>query len=122
MIEESSKLGRFSDPRCLERREVPGVFLRLSSPREHIALPYACLLKLALSLDETSLELSFATHRVTLTGKNLAEVYVAVAEGEARHVHVVAPGFSAEARLPSSRALVRGLRIEPLDAAEKQKR
>lgn len=122
MIEESPKLGRLADPRCLERREIPGVFLRLSSPREHIALPYSCLLKLALSLDETSLELSFATHRVTLSGKNLAEIYTAVAEAEARLVRVVSAGFADDARLPSSRALVRGIRIEPLDPAEKQRR
>jgi hypothetical protein len=68
------------------------------------------------------LELSFVTHRVTITGKNLAEIYVAIAEAEARVIRVVSSGFAEEAKLPSYKALVRGIRIEPLDAEEKQKR
>lgn len=121
MIETAGKVGQPPDPRCLEKRELPGVFLRLNSRREQIALPYSCLLKLELSLDETSLELSFATHRVTLSGKNLAGVYAAVAEAEARVISVAAPDF-VDARLPAHRALVRGIRIEPLDPAEMQRR
>jgi hypothetical protein len=121
MLEKLDDPGRPADPRCLERREIPGVFLRLHSRREQIALPYSCLLKLTLSLDETALELSFATHRVTITGKHLAEIYTAVTEAEARFITVASSNFSDEARLPTYRSLVRALRIEPLDEAEKRK-
>ena len=116
------KLAPASNPGCLDSRPIPAIFLRLQSPREQIALPYSCLLKLSLKLDESMLELSFVTHRVTITGKNLAEIYVAIAEAEARVIRVVSSGFAEEAKLPSYKALVRGIRIEPLDAEEKQKR
>lgn len=121
MIETAGKVGQQPDPRCLEKRELPGVFLRLNSRRAQIALPYYRLLKLELSLDDTALELSFATHRVTLSGKNLAEVYTAVAEAEVCVISVAAPDF-VDARLPTYRALVRGICIEPLEPAEKQRR
>ncbi|MEY2881211.1 MAG: hypothetical protein RLZZ15_3591 [Verrucomicrobiota bacterium] len=121
MLQTSDASLRTADPRCLEKREIPGLFLRLHSIREQIALPYSCLLKLTLSLDETALELSFVTHRVIISGKNLAEIYTAVAEAEARVISLVAPNFADEARLPSHRSLVRALRFEPLDAAEKRK-
>jgi hypothetical protein len=84
-------------------------------------LPYSCLLKLALKVDETMLELSFVTHRVTISGKHLAEIYKAVSEAEARQVSVARADFADEAKLPSSKALVRGIRIEPLDADERRK-
>ena len=122
MLQTKEASAHAPDPRCLEKREVPGVFLRLHSRREQIALPYACLLKLTLSLDETALELSFATHRVTITGKHLAEIYTAIAEVEARIITVVSPNFTDEAPLPSYRPLVRVLRIEPLDSDERRKR
>ena len=116
------KLAPVPNPGCLDSRPIPAVFLRLQSPREQIALPYSCLLKLSLKVDESMLELSFVTHRVTITGKNLAEIYVAIAEAEARVIRVVSSGFAEEAKWPSHKALVRGIRIEPLDAEEKQKR
>ena len=122
MIQTKETAAHAVDPRCLEKREISGVFLRLHSKREQVALPYSCLLKLTLSLDETALELSFATHRVTITGKNLSEIYTAIAEVEARIITVVAPNFADEVRLPSYRSLVRGLRIEPLDSEERAKR
>lgn len=37
-----------SNPGCLVSRPLPGLFLRLQSPREDIGLPYSCLLKLLL--------------------------------------------------------------------------
>ena len=73
-----------ADPRCLDKREIPAAFLRLQSAREQVALPYSSLIKLALKTDETALELSFVTHRVTITGKNLSEIYKAITEVEAR--------------------------------------
>ncbi len=88
-------------PRCLETREVTAVFLRLQSPRERVALPYSSLIKLALKTDETALELLFVTHQVTITGKNLSEIYKAITEAEARLIRVVEDDFLEEANLPS---------------------
>ena len=110
------------DPHCLESRAVPAVFLRFQSSREQIALPYSSLLKLSLKMDETALELSFVTHQVTVTGKNLGAIYKVVAEAEARLVCVAPLDFSGEARLLSHQALVRGIRIDPLDPDERRKR
>ena len=122
MLTQNGKLGATPNPGCLESREIPAVFLRLHTPREQIALPYACLLKLTLSLDETALELSFVTHRVTITGKNLSEIYTAIAEIEARIITVISSNLADETHTPSYRSLVHGLRIDPLDAEEKRKR
>ena len=112
---------RLRNPGCLETREMPATFLRLHSPRERVALPYSSLVKLELTLDETALELSFITHRVTITGRSLAEIYKAVTEAEARLVQVVSADFGSEAAVPSFKALVHGIRIEPLDADERRK-
>jgi len=121
MLKGTKDHERPRDPGCLETREIPATFLRLHSPREQVALPYASLIKLELTLDETALELSFVTHRVTITGRSLAEIYKAVTEVEARLVRVVAADFTAEAAVPSHKALVRAIRIEPLDADERRK-
>ena len=116
------RLAALLDPGCLEFEKMPAVFLRLHSPQEQIALPYASLLKLSLKTDETALELSFVSHRVTIIGKNLLEIYKSVAAAEARMIGVAPREFAAEAALPSCRALVRGIRIEPLDPEERRKR
>lgn len=71
-------------PNDIERTATPGLFLRFESTRERIALPYALLLKLELSLDQRTLELGFATHAVTIGGRELHEIYEAVADGHAR--------------------------------------
>ena len=68
-----------------------------------------------------SLELSFVAHRVTITGRSLTEIYRAVTEAEARLVRVVAADFADAAAVPSHKALVEGIRIEPLDADERRK-
>ncbi|MBI5768675.1 MAG: hypothetical protein HZA93_12830 [Verrucomicrobia bacterium] len=122
MLKTRHENDRPADPRCLETREVPAAFLRLQSPREQVALPYSSLLKLSLKTDGTALELSYVTHSVVIAGKNLDVVYKAVAEVEARLVAVVAADFTDAARLPSYMALVREIRIEPLDAEERRKR
>jgi hypothetical protein len=106
----------------LETRELPAVFLRLQSPREQVALPYSSLIKLALALDGTEVELSYVTHRVTLMGRNLDEIYEAVANAEARWVAVAPEDFAGEASATSHMALVREIRIEPLDAEERRRR
>ena len=126
MIDEDprkpGKVGSIPNPGCLESREMPAVFLRLHSPQEQIALPYASLLKLSLKTDETALELSFVSHRVTITGKNLVEIYKSVTAAEARMIRVAPRDFSAEATLRSYHARVRGIRIEPLDPEERRRR
>ena len=120
---KGSKPEDLSSPvRCLETREIPGVFLRLQSTREQVALPYSSLIKLELKNDATAVELSFVTHRVMISGRNLAEIYQSVAEGQARVISVAATDFAGEFLMPAHRALVREIRIEPLDAEERRKR
>lgn len=101
---------------------MPAVFLRLQSAREQLALPYSSLIKLELKNDATAVELSYVTHRVMITGRNLAEIYQAVAEAQARLISVAVADFTGEFLLPAHRALVREIQIEPLDAEERRKR
>ena len=120
---KGSKPEDLSSPvRCLETREIPGVCLRLQSTREQVALPYSSLIKLELKNDATAVELSFVTHRVMISGRNLAEIYQSVAEAQARVISVAATDFAGEFPMPAHRALVREIRIEPLDADERRKR
>jgi hypothetical protein len=56
-------------------------FLRLETPRERVALPYATLLGMTLSADETTIELDFASRIVTVKGKRLHEVFCSIAAG-----------------------------------------
>ncbi len=100
---------------------MPASFLRFESPREQMAFPYASLIKLELRLDETALELSFVTHQVLITGRKLAEIYQAVTDTEARLVRVVSNEFAGDPAVATYRALVHGIRIDPLDADERRK-
>lgn len=86
------------------------------------ALPYASLVQLTLKLDSTALELAFVTHRVTVTGHALEVIYAAVAEAQARVIRVLAAEFAGVAWPPSYQAIVRGIRVEPLESAEQRKR
>jgi hypothetical protein len=61
--------------------ETGAVFLRLETPRERLALPYATLLGLSLSVDDATLELDFASHKITVKGKRLYEVFCAISAG-----------------------------------------
>ncbi|MSU68262.1 MAG: hypothetical protein CK548_02555 [Opitutia bacterium] len=98
------------------------VFLRLQSAREQIALPYSSLIKLELKNDATAVELSCVTHRVMITGRNIDAIYQAVAEAQARLVMVATTDFTGEFLMPAHRALVREIRTNPLDTAERRKR
>ncbi len=96
------------------------------SPRQSglawtVAFPYTSLIKVELARDETALELSFVTHRVSGTGRKLAEIYKAVTDVEARPVRVVSNEFAGNPALPTYRALVHGIRIDALDADERRK-
>ncbi len=94
----------------------------MQSAREQVALSYSSLIKLEMKNDATAVELSFVPHRVMIAGRNLAEIYQAVAEAQARVVMVATTDFSGEFLMPANRALVREIRIEPLDADERRKR
>lgn len=122
MLKGSKSEDLSSSVRCLETRDMPAVFLRLQSAREQVALPYSSLIKLELKNDATAVELSFVTHRVMISGRNLAEIYQSVAEAQARVISVAATDFAGEFPMPAHRALVREIRIEPLDADERRKR
>lgn len=73
---------------CLDTRDVPGVCLRIESARQRLALPYALLLLVEISEDQTRCEIAFATHKVTVRGRDLRAVYVAVSHGQAMQVSV----------------------------------
>jgi hypothetical protein len=121
MLEGFKDDDRPPDPRCLESREMPATFLRFESPREQVALPYSSLIKLELARDETALELFFVTHRVSVTGRKLAEIYHSVTDVQARLVRVVSNEFAGNPAVPTYRALVHGIRIDALDADERRK-
>jgi hypothetical protein len=97
------------------------LFLRFESTRERIALPYALLLKLELSLDQRTLELGFATHAVTIGGRELHEIYEAVADGHARCI-VLSDRVTQRVAMQRDRGtVVAEIRIMRLDP-ENQKR
>lgn len=98
------------------------MFLRFESPREQIALPYASLVQLTLKLDSTALELAFVTHRVTVAGHSLEVLYAAVAEAQARVVRTLATEFTGATWPPSYQAIVRSIRIEPLESLDQRGR
>lgn len=122
MLKGSKSGDLLSSTHCLETRGMPAVFLRLQSAREQVALPYSSLIKLELKNDATAVELFFVTHFVMITGKNLSEIYQAVAEAQARAIWVAATDFAGESPMPALRPFVREIRIEPLEADERRKR
>jgi len=102
---------------CYIAGDHPAVFLRLETVRERMALPYAILLGLALSLDETTLELDFASHKVTVTGKRLYEVFCAVSAGQSQAL--LARGTAEEFALGAAAKapFIQDIRIKLVDAA-----
>jgi hypothetical protein len=109
------------DPGCLDKQEVPAVCLRLHSHRQRLAIPYALLLRTELSDDETTCGITFATHEVSVRGRHLRTVYLAVSQGQAAQISV---GESAS--LPEGAAFlgpfVTEVRIEPLDESGRARR
>ena len=67
-----------SDPGCLETQEIPSVCRRLHIQRQRLAIPYALLLRIELATDETACVIGFASHEVTMGGRHLRSVYLAV--------------------------------------------
>lgn len=88
--------------------------------RERIALPYALLLKLELSLDQRTLELGFATHAVTVGGRDLHEIYEAVADGHARCIRLSARETPGSTARRDDRAVVGEIRIARLDPDDRK--
>lgn len=109
------------NPGCLVTQDVPAVCLRLQSHRQQIALPYALLLRVELSEDETNCVILFATHEVSVRGRHLCEVYLAVSQGQAAEISI---GQSASLREGCSflGPLVTDVRIEPTDESGRGRR
>jgi hypothetical protein len=109
------------NPGCLVTQEVPAVCLRLQSHRQQIALPYALLLRAELSEDETNCMILFATHEISVRGRHLREVYLAVSQAQAMEVSV---GQSAILRDGATFVgpLVTEVRIEPTDESGRARR
>ncbi len=102
---------------CYIAGDRPASFLRLETRRERMALPYAMLLGIVLSLDETSLELDFASHKVTVSGKRLYEVFCAISAGQGQAL--MALGTVEEFALgPAAKApYIQDIRIKPVEVA-----
>lgn len=109
------------DPKCLITQDVPAVCLRLQSHRQRIALPYALLLRAELSEDETTCAITFATHEMSVRGRHLRPVYLAVSQGQAAQISV---GESARVAEGDSflGPLVTDIRIEPTDESGRTRR
>jgi hypothetical protein len=95
--------------------------LRLQSHRQQIALPYALLLRAELSEDATNCRLCFATHEVSVRGRYLREVYLAVSQGQAAEISI---GQSATLREGEAflGPLVTEIQIEPTDESGRTRR
>ena len=73
---------------CLFTEGSPTLCLRVETPRERLALPYAGLVSVSLSADDTVMTVFFVTHRVTVKGRKLTEIFRAVATGSAHGLGV----------------------------------
>lgn len=73
---------------CLFTEGSPTLCLRLETPRERLALPYAGLVSVSLSVDDTVMTVFFVTHRITVKGRKLTEIFRAVATGSAHGLGV----------------------------------
>jgi len=109
------------DTGCLETREIPSVCLRIESARQRIALPYALLLCVEIAEDETQCEIAFATHTVTVHGRGLRSVYVAVSQGHAMQVRVRDSAKFLEGELYFG-SIITGIQIEPLHESGRARR
>ena len=106
---------------CLVTQDVPAVCLRLQSHRQQLALPYALLLRVELSEDETNCVILFATHKISVRGRYLREVYLAVSQAQAAEVSI---GQSEILRDGATflGPLVTEVRIEPTDESGRARR
>lgn len=109
------------NPGCLVTQDVPAVCLRLQSHRQQIALPYALMLRAELSEDETSCAIIFATHEISVRGRHLRAVYLAVSQAQAAQISI---GDSASFTEGDKflGPLVTDIRIEPTDESDRARR
>lgn len=109
------------NPGCLETQDVPAVCLRLESHRQRLALPYALLLRTELSDDEANCVIVFATDAISVRGRHLGLVYLAVSQGQAVQISICE-----SASLPEGASflgpLVTGIQIKPTDEAGQVRR
>ena len=109
------------NPGCLVTQDVPAVCLRLQSHRQQIALPYALLLRAELSEDETSCAIIFATHEISVRGRHLRAVYLAVSQGQAAQISIGdSASFTAGDKFLGP--LVTDIRIEPTNESDRARR
>lgn len=109
---------------CLSTSTTPLLCLRIESARERLALPYASLVAIQLSMDDTAVVIFFVTHKITLKGRHLAEVYNAVATGTAAMLAIGRKTFQSSikpanpARPPKELEpiTISDIRIESVDA------
>lgn len=101
------------NPGCLVTQDVPAVCLRLQSHRQQIALPYALLLRVELAEDETNCMIFFATHEISVRGRHLREVYLAVSQAQAVQIST---GLSSDVSAGQAYVgpLITEIRIEPI--------
>jgi len=91
----------------------PIPFLRLETPRERLALPYATLLGINLATDENSLQLDFASHQVTAHGKQLYEVFCSISSGMCAVLFARGELKEIEAGPDAKAPVIRDIRIKP---------
>lgn len=106
---------------CLDTQDMPAVCLRLQSHRQRLALPYALLLRAELSDDETNCVIIFATHEISVRGRHLRGVYLAVSQGQAAQISTGESAMMAEGDSILG-PLVTEIRIEPADEAGRARR
>lgn len=102
------------DAHCLTTSNVPVLCVQFESARQQVAIPYALLLRVDLSLDETACDVEFGTHCVRLRGRGLRDAFDAISSGHAIRIrrgdfH----GVSVEGALLGP--LIMSVEIEPLD-------
>ena len=109
------------DTGCLDTQEMTAVCLRLQSHRQRLALPYALLLRSELSEDETTCVIVFATHKVSVRGRHLRRVYLAISQGQAAQISIGDSACFAEGDKFLG-PLVIDIRIEPTDESGRARR
>ena len=109
------------NPGCLDSQDTPPVCLRLHSHRQRLALPYALLLRAELSEDETNCVIVFATHEISVRGRHLLGVYLAVSQGQAAQISIGDSTSFAEGDKVLG-PLVTDIQIEPTDESGRARR
>ena len=102
---------------CVQTTTVPLLCLRLETPRERIALPYASLTSVELSTNEATLILGFVTHRVTVKGRKLHEAHCAIAAGMVAALRIAVSSDTLHTPKPAAeRMAIDEIRIHPVSA------